>query len=243
LRASTASTILAMAAPMVMSFLNKRVRSEGMDMTGLGSLLQRESDAIRNALPAGLADVLWPSTVRTAAPVVAQAVKRGESSRRWSSLLALAVLVTGLLWLLNHARKPAVPPVAPVATETTPLGTANRAETDSVDIVKRALRNNADLRFDAGSAKLRPESEVQLDNIAATLKRHPDVHIKIVGYADNIDRAEQNLHLSQERANTVTAELVRKGVSPDRLTAKGQGEKYPSDDNSTGVGRAKNRRV
>jgi hypothetical protein len=32
-----------MAAPMVMSFLGKRVRDEGMTMSGLGSLLQGET--------------------------------------------------------------------------------------------------------------------------------------------------------------------------------------------------------
>jgi hypothetical protein len=159
-----------MAAAMVMSFLNKKVRVEGMNMHGLGSMLQRESTTIRNALPPGLADVFWPATVRSTSPVVAQAVKRERPLFRWLLLLALlAMSIPGVLWLLNHARKPIVPPVAPVrtevppvTTETTPLGTANRAATDSVDIVKRALLNNADLRFDARSARLRPEPEVLL---------------------------------------------------------------------------------
>ena len=243
LGASTTSRLLALAAPMVMSFLSKRVRVEGMDMRGLGSLLQRESGEIRNALPAGLADVFWPSTVRTGTPVVAQAVKREGSSLRWLPLLALALLVPGLLWFVNHARKHAVPPVAPVTTGTAPLGTANRAATDSVDIVKRALLNNADLRFDTGSAKPRPESEGVLDNIATTLKKYPDVHVKVAGYTDNMGRPEQNLQLSQKRADNVVADLVGKGISADRLSAEGHGEEYPIADNSTGVGRARNRRV
>jgi OmpA-OmpF porin, OOP family len=234
LRASTTSTLLALAAPMAMSFLNNRVRVEGMNMRGLGSLLQRESGAIRNALPAGLADVFWPS-VRTAAPVMAQTVEREHSSFRWLPLLALVVLVPGLLWLLNHARKPVVPQVAPVTT-------ANRAA-DSLDIVRRELANDADLRFDRGSVKLRPESEVLLNNIAATLKKYPDVHMKVAAYADNVGRPEQNLKLSQERANVVVAGLVRRGISADRLTAEGHGEEYPIDGNSTGVGRARNRLV
>jgi len=83
LRPGTTSTVLALAAPMVMSFLNKRVRAEGMNMGGLGSLLQRENGAIRSALPAGLADIFWPSTVRTAAPV-------GGSDRAERTLLPLA---------------------------------------------------------------------------------------------------------------------------------------------------------
>jgi len=59
LRFSQTSTLLAMAAPMVMSFLGRRVRDEGMTMSGLGSLLQRETATIRSALPVGLSDLLW----------------------------------------------------------------------------------------------------------------------------------------------------------------------------------------
>jgi len=166
-----------------------------------------------------------------------------ERSYRWLPLIALAVLVPGFLWLLNHARKPVVPPVGPVTTETAPLGTANRVATDSVDMVKRALLENADLRFDTGSAKLRPESQTLLDNIAATLKKYPDVHMKVAGYTDNVGSPEKNLRLSQERANAVVAELVRRSIPADRLTAEGHGEEYPVDSNSTDVGRARNRHV
>jgi outer membrane protein OmpA-like peptidoglycan-associated protein len=39
------------------------------------------------------------------------------------------------------------------------------------------------------------------------------------------------------------AELVTRGVSPDRMEAQGYGEQYPVADNSTADGRAKNRRI
>jgi hypothetical protein len=85
------STLMAMAAPMVMSFLGKRVRDEGMSMSGLGSLLKEESGTIRSALPAGLSDLFWPraSVAATASPVVAQAVERERSSFSWLPILAL----------------------------------------------------------------------------------------------------------------------------------------------------------
>jgi outer membrane protein OmpA-like peptidoglycan-associated protein len=231
-----------MAAPMVMGFLSKLVRAEEMNMSSLGNLLQRESGSIRDALPAGLADVFWPSTLRTATPVVAQTVTRESSSYRWLPLLAL-VLIPALFWMLNHARGPKVAPPAPVTTEMTPRGTANRAAIDSVDVVKRALLTTADLKFDTGSAKLRPESEAVLDNMAAVLKKYPDVHVTVSGYTDSVGSPEKNLQLSQKRADAVVAGLVRRGISADRLTAEGHGEEYPIDNNSTGVGRARNRHV
>src|SRR5260370_788330 len=83
----------ALGETMVMSFLGKRIRDEGMTMSGLGSLLQRESATIRSALPTGLSDLLWPraSMGAAASPVVAQAVERERSYFSWLPLLALAV--------------------------------------------------------------------------------------------------------------------------------------------------------
>ena len=62
------TTLLTMAAPVVMSFISKQVRDSGMTMSSLGALLQRESATIRSALPSGLTDLFWPgaATVGTA---------------------------------------------------------------------------------------------------------------------------------------------------------------------------------
>jgi OmpA-OmpF porin, OOP family len=223
-----------------MSFVGRRVRAEGTDMRGLGSLLQRESGEIRSALPAGVANLFWPSTVGTATPVVAQAVERERSSFNWVPLLLIPLFIAGFYAVVHHARRPITRALPPVTTA--PLGSASRAITDC-DIAKNALPNNADLKFDTGSAMLRPGSETQLNTIADTLKRCPDVHMTLSGYTDNTGNADQNLQLSQKRANSVMAELVRKGISADRLTAEGHGEESPLADNSTEAGRTANRRV
>ena len=118
------ATLLSMAAPVVMSFISKRVRDGGMTMDGLASALQRESATIKSALPAGLSDLFWPATATAAAtvsPVVAQAVQR-ESSFNWLPVLAIAGLGLGLLWFLSHARRPSIDQVVP----STAVGTANR---------------------------------------------------------------------------------------------------------------------
>jgi outer membrane protein OmpA-like peptidoglycan-associated protein len=242
LRAGTVSTVLAMAAPLVTGFISQRVRADRMSMRDLGSLLQRETGEIRAALPPGLANIFWPSPAATANPVVAQSVRRERSSLSWLPLLALAILVAVIAGLIHHARRPAVSSAARINDETASTGTASRAAPDSAGIVRQSL-GNTDLRFDTGSAQLRPESSARLDNIAAILKAHPDVHVKCAGYTDNTGDTSQNLQLSEARAKTVVAELTRKGVPVNQLTAEGNGDKDPIDDNSTGVGRAKNRRV
>jgi OmpA-OmpF porin, OOP family len=49
--------------------------------------------------------------------------------------------------------------------------------------------------------------------------------------------------LSQRRAESVRAYLIKKGVAPERLEAKGFGQERPIADNKTAKGRATNRRV
>lgn len=263
------STLLSMAAPVVMSFISKRVRDGGMTMGGLGTALQRESATIKSALPAGLSELFWPRTETVAAaasPVVAQAVQKGTSFN-WLPVLAIAGLGLGLLWFLGHARRPSivVPSVAvgranrfavpiPKTVCTVPAnvnlpegGAAARllAFVQNPDAPPLATTwfNMDQMSFDTGSARLRPASQGQLDNIAVVLKGCPTVHLDIAAYTDNVGPAEANLRLSQNRAKAVVAELVSKGVSPERLAAKGYGEEDAIADNSTEQGRAQNRRA
>jgi len=99
------------------------------------------------------------------------------------------------------------------------------------------------LLFDTGSATLQPASQEQLRNVAAILKAYPNAKAIIGGYTDNTGEPAANQKLSEERANSVMAELVRLGVDPSRLEAKGYGEDHPVADNTTEEGRQKNRRI
>jgi outer membrane protein OmpA-like peptidoglycan-associated protein len=99
------------------------------------------------------------------------------------------------------------------------------------------------LLFDTNSANLQPSSQEQLKNVANILRAYPQVRIRVGGYTDNSGDVTANLKLSQERASNVVAELVRLGVDPARLDARGYGDNHPVADNSTEQGRAQNRRI
>jgi outer membrane protein OmpA-like peptidoglycan-associated protein len=75
------------------------------------------------------------------------------------------------------------------------------------------------------------------------LRANPNARMKVTGHTDSVGNPEQNLQLSQRRANMVAAELERKGISRDRISAEGAGQQHPIADNSTAEGRAQNRRV
>jgi outer membrane protein OmpA-like peptidoglycan-associated protein len=99
------------------------------------------------------------------------------------------------------------------------------------------------LLFTSGKATLHSASQEQLTNIAAILRAYPQVRIRIGGYTDNTGDPGTNLRLSEERANNVMDELVKLGIDPARMSARGYGEHDPIADNSTEDGRQKNRRI
>ena len=99
------------------------------------------------------------------------------------------------------------------------------------------------LSFESGSAKLTPESDKQIEDIAAVMRAYPNTAAKIGGFTDNVGDARANVRLSRDRANAVRDALIAKGVQPGRLIAEGYGAKMPIADNSTEEGRARNRRI
>jgi outer membrane protein OmpA-like peptidoglycan-associated protein len=100
------------------------------------------------------------------------------------------------------------------------------------------------IQFASGSDGILPKSEQLVDEMARALKEHPELRrVEIQGHTDSTGDDFFNLKLGQERAESVKKALVKRGVAPTRLVAKGYGESNPIAPNETPAGRAKNRRV
>ncbi|MDX2015784.1 MAG: OmpA family protein, partial [Myxococcaceae bacterium] len=98
--------------------------------------------------------------------------------------------------------------------------------------------------FDTGKATIQKRSNALLDQIANIMSTHSEIGlIQVEGHTDNTGVPEQNLKLSQDRANSVKEYLVKKGVADTRLKAVGFGQDKPADSNDTPAGRDNNRRV
>jgi outer membrane protein OmpA-like peptidoglycan-associated protein len=98
--------------------------------------------------------------------------------------------------------------------------------------------------FEFGSAELQPESAAVLEEVAGVLRRHPDWRLRVEGHTDNVGDDGDNLKLSQQRADAVRAELLRRlGSAGTQISAAGFGEARPRESNDTLSGRARNRRV
>jgi outer membrane protein OmpA-like peptidoglycan-associated protein len=65
----------------------------------------------------------------------------------------------------------------------------------------------------------------------------------IYGHTDNSGSDDVNVPLSEKRANAVRDYLVGKGLTAGRIETKGYGSGKPVADNSTALGRSRNRRV
>lgn len=98
--------------------------------------------------------------------------------------------------------------------------------------------------FKTGRDVIQKRSFKLLNNIADVIGAHPEVPFVIVeGHTDDRGNDERNLDLSQRRANAVMRYMIGRGVSPDRLLARGYGETRPIATNATNAGRSANRRV
>ena len=97
--------------------------------------------------------------------------------------------------------------------------------------------------FDFNSAELKAEGRLSVARVAGFLIALDARDAIIEGHADNIGRADYNVELSRQRAESIRDALFEFGVSDDRLVAEGYGANFPIASNDTPEGREQNRRV
>ena len=100
-----------------------------------------------------------------------------------------------------------------------------------------------DVLFATGKADLMPGAQRTIDQLAAFLNKYPNKNVSVEGHTDSVGSEAYNMTLSQHRAESVRSAIMARGISPDRITAKGFGELYPVASNDTPAGRQQNRRV
>jgi peptidoglycan-associated lipoprotein len=118
---------------------------------------------------------------------------------------------------------------------------------DKIELNKIFVLEN--IYYDFNKYNIRPDAAVELDKLVQLLIDNPEIKIELSSHTDSVDTDEYNIFLSQKRAESAVEYIVKHGIAPDRLVARGYGESKPiarnsnPDGSDSPVGRQKNRRT
>lgn len=124
---------------------------------------------------------------------------------------------------------------------------------DTLLVLDRLEKNKVfvlnNIYFGLDSANIRPASARELDKLVEVLNDNPEIKIEMASHTDSIGSIEYNINLSQRRAASTVNYLIKQGITPERLVAKGYGESKPiarntnPDGTDNPDGRQRNRRT
>ena len=92
------------------------------------------------------------------------------------------------------------------------------------------ILNLKNIYFDFDKHSIRKDAAIELEKIVAILNQYPEIKIDIIGHTDLRGPAAYNERLSAQRAASVKQWLVGRGISSERMTSLGYGEKKPIND-------------
>ena len=85
IRGGSATSLLGMAAPLLMGTLGKQVSSQGLGEAGLGQLLSSQTHYLKDAIPSGLANTLGIGNLLSGSPATAASARPAEPAYRETS--------------------------------------------------------------------------------------------------------------------------------------------------------------
>lgn len=93
---------------------------------------------------------------------------------------------------------------------------------DRIVIDKAIVLEN--IYYDLDRWEIRPDAGVELDKLVNVLRDNPEITIELSSHTDSRAPDEYNMDLSQKRARSAVDYIISKGISPDRIEARGYGE-------------------
>ncbi|MCS4228458.1 MULTISPECIES: OmpA family protein [Sphingobacterium] len=105
------------------------------------------------------------------------------------------------------------------------------------------VKFDSGILFDFNKSDLKTSAKDNIANLVATLNKEQGTEILVIGHTDNVGTLAANDKVSLDRANSVRAFAVSKGLSSSRIKTEGRNFSEPIASNDTESGRAQNRRV
>lgn len=219
-KSSTASTLMNLAAPLVLAVLGKRVRSDGLNAGSLASLLHSQKDSYAAAVPGQMANIRdYISTESRereyyVPPTTSTATVKRASPWRWviPALIALAVLWL-LFSMLGRDRGTTQTASVPAATAPATAPPATVATAPPVAATVPA----ANVYFDVDQSAMPAGASTTLASIIGYLNANPGSTAVVSGYHDPTGDRAANEALARERAESVRSALMAAGIPESRI--------------------------
>ena len=104
---------------------------------------------------------------------------------------------------------------------------------EKLEVGKKYTIDN--IYYDFDKWNLLPESKVVLDRLVRIMKENPNLKAELGSHTDCRGSDAYNMKLSQKRSDSAVNYIVSKGISRDRIIAKGYGETQPVNKCKDGV--------
>ena len=227
IKSSSATNLLAMIVPIVLTFLKKFIGDKGLNANSLSTLLAGQGPNLQNALDSRITGALGFASpaaflgglggqAADAARRAGAAIAGGAGAAANTAAAATAATKSGLMrwlpWLIGLAvlaflwnmfmNKPATTPsaVAPATTAPAPKPAAV------------ATGYPFKVYFDTGSAAVGPVSSATITAAAEAIKKD-SARVAITGYTDKTGDVAKNEELAKNRATAVRDALKSAGIA------------------------------
>jgi OmpA-OmpF porin, OOP family len=159
IKSGSASSLLSMAAPILMGVLGKHATSQGMGVSGLANLLMGQKDAVKAALPAGIGSILnvdglgdflgsaKTTTISTPKAVVNEVEEVAKESKGLMPYLPWVLLGALLLGSLYYWKSCRNTPETINNTSNEIAAQVDSATTSVVGALKKTLSTGVELNF------------------------------------------------------------------------------------------------
>ena len=106
--------------------------------------------------------------------------------------------------------------------------TAAKADKAETKVAEQDIAETLEVKFpviyfDFNSIAINPDEQSKLNEILHILKENPDMKVTVTGWCDTRGSVAVNRRISRQRAGTLKAWLVKKGIAESRISAAGKG--------------------
>lgn len=123
-----------------------------------------------------------------------------------------------------------------ITTRGMPQGVQKVEEIIELQELKIGEKFAVSIYFDTGKHDIRPDAAVEINKkILKFLLDNPTVKIELSAHTDSRGSKTSNQRLSQQRANSTVAYLVKNGIAPGRMKSVGYGESQLTNKCKDGV--------